>query len=103
MLSIGLLDLLLVATHEPLSRADVLCDLGIVDLEEETELAGDGILDLCHLIPWTSNLDKLLDGHLVLSCRLLGLQLLRVDRGVFSLPGGSSRQIRLMLFALRMR
>ena len=104
MLPVGLLNLLLVAAHEALSRPDALCNLGVVDLEEQAELSCGGVFDFRDLVPRAPNLDKLLDGDRMLGSRLLRLQLLRVHGpAVPRVARCSSRQVGLVLLALRVR
>lgn len=78
MLPICRFHLLLECTHEPLYRLDVLCDLRVVDLEQQTKLSSYGILYFGNLVPWRANLDELLLLHLILDRCLLRLQLLRI-------------------------
>jgi hypothetical protein len=73
--SICSLDVLLKGTHKPVARPDILLDLRVVDLEEETVLARHGILDFGDLVPRAANLDKLLLGRCCPCSRLLGEKL----------------------------
>lgn len=87
---------LLVRRHEPVAGHDALCDLRIVNLEEEALLAQLRVPLLGDFIAWTANFHKLLHFHFDFLWGWLGWSLL----GFF---GCSPSQICLMLFSLSMR
>ena len=80
MIPVRCLHLLFIRTHETLNRLDTLCDLGIMNLEQQSQLSGYRIFDLCNLVTRRSDLNELLLLHLVLCNRLLRLQLLCIYR-----------------------
>ncbi len=97
---VRLLLVLLEAAHEPVPRLDALCDVWVVHLVEQAELAGDGVAHLGHLVTGRADLDELLVLDLVLlplglEC-LLGGELV----GVVLVAGGAAGEVGLVLLAL---
>lgn len=92
-LLVGGFDLLFVGGHESVARDDALGNLGIIDLEKKRLLPGIRLPLLRHFVTGPTDLHKL--SHL--NFDLLGR---RLSRCIKSFLGGSSGQVRLMLFAL---
>lgn len=101
--SIGRLDPLLEARHEAMPGLDVGRNLGVMDLEEQPELASHRVPDLGDLIPGATDLDELLLGDRVLGLRLLGEERGLVEGGVLGIPRRTPGEVGLMLLALGMR
>lgn len=89
------LDPLLISRHETVAWHDTLCDLRVVNLEQQALLAHLCVPLLGHFVPRAANLHKLLHLHLdLLRCRLGG--------GFFGLLGSSPGQVSLMFLPLGM-
>lgn len=87
------LDPLLVGRHEAVAGHDTLCNLRVVDLEQQALLAHLCVPLLGHFVARAANLHKLLHLHLdLLRCRL--------GRGFFGLLGSSPGQVSLMFLPL---
>ena len=83
-------------THEPPARNDASLDLRQVYLHHHALLARLAIPHLGHAVSWASDLQK----HLALHARLLGRHL---QLTLFHVARRAPRQVRLVLFALRVR
>lgn len=97
---VGDFNLLFERRHEPVSRLDAVLDLGVVDLEQQAELARDRVADLGDLVPGQPDLDELLGLDARLRSGLLLRELLRVTGRVVRVAGRSPREVGLVLLAL---
>lgn len=98
-LAIRRLHTLLIGRHESVPRYEVVNDLRVVDLEEQTLMLGDRIALFGHFVTGATDLDELFNVHVAFGA-LRG----RSGAGrLGSFLGRSPRQIGLMLLALRVR
>ena len=98
---VGLLLVLLEAGHEPVPGRDLVGDVGVVDLIQQPELAGDGVAHLGDLVARAADLDEVLVLNLILEARGLELLLLLELGRVVRIARGATGEVGLVLLALR--